>query len=161
MFESTMPETENTNHHSSKTIPVSDIEGRLGARLEIVDGGRVDISLLPANIEKGILIPLEHSSGHILKKLVSMCRFSFRVKKIRKSLQSRKCDFRIYGLYPSIDQPVYIYELFSAAEKYTDTFLLPMPKNRIKAIIRKLVKVVSCFDLDMAGIAIVFSSGSQ
>ena len=132
-------------------VPVlqpNDQEGRNKSLSEFVQS-------LNHDAEFGVLFRVvEHPNS--LKKIISLVWLAVSIWLIRFRLRQVGANVQAsFGVYPSVEDPVTIYELNSEAEQYINRYVLPTFPHGINGDLRKLVMKMTRLHPSLAGVVVL------
>ena len=105
--------------------------------------------------EFGILIRITSHPG-FLKKIKSLFKVSFLISQISRKLNQQGYEVLAkYGVYPTVVDPVAIFELSSRAETYTNKMILPAFSSGLNGRLRRMIAQIIGFHPSIDGVVIM------
>jgi hypothetical protein len=121
---------------------------------ECFDNGTISNQLVDEEQNFAVLLRISPSS-HPFKKIYSLLQVAIRVKRFNRSVN--KDLYKVegaYGVYPSVDDPVTVFELGGEAEKYINEQVIPPLLGGVNGFIRRLVMKITGFHPSLDGVLI-------
>jgi len=112
------------------------------------------IQALSCNTGFGVLLRIDTDSN-IIKKTLSLLLISLRIWILKLKLKRYGGVVGRFCIYPSIEEPVTIYEAGTPAEHYVNQFVLPALPHGVNGKVRKLIMVLARCHPSSAGMVLV------
>ena len=126
------------------------IDGKIYGLSKVVD------QLISSNSETNgtaILFPVSEGKSEI-GTLLSLLGVKFGALQAKRLIRIRGGCSALYGVYPKLDNPVFIFELNSVSSEYAEERLLPHEGGGLKGKFKRLTKFLLGFNPSVAAIVV-------
>lgn len=127
----------------------------------VINVGETSLRASLARLEKddlkqvGLLLLISEASNP-LKKILSIFYIYLRIIFLKQYLKYKKCSpLALYGVYPTVTEPVAIYQLNSAAASYMHKHVLPAFPSGANGSLRNGILTVTKLHPSLAGVVLM------